>query len=123
ASGHYEFTTPFESSKYKIGGANDQISNDGGALATAYEKGSKLGLIPVDYGDTSLVGYWTFDEGTGTIAYDYSGNNATGSLQNNPTWTPTCKTGGCLSFDGSSTFVQVPDTSSTELATQDTLAA
>jgi hypothetical protein len=26
------------------------------------------------------VGYWTFDEGTGTTAYDYSGNNASGTL-------------------------------------------
>jgi Concanavalin A-like lectin/glucanases superfamily len=33
----------------------------------------------LDYGDPTLVADWTFAEGTGTIAYDYSGNNATGS--------------------------------------------
>jgi prepilin-type N-terminal cleavage/methylation domain-containing protein len=76
---NFEVTTAFESQKYKLGGANDQISGDGGTLASTYEKGSKLGLEPLDYGDNSLVGYWTFDEGTGTVAYDYSGNNATGS--------------------------------------------
>jgi hypothetical protein len=68
-----------ESQKYKLGGSNDIVSGDGGTLATVYEKGSKLGLEPLDYGDPSLVGYWTFDEGTGTTAWDYSGNNATGS--------------------------------------------
>jgi hypothetical protein len=68
-----------ESSKYGLGGSNDVISPDGGTLASVYEKGSKLGLEPLDYGDTSLVGLWTFDEGTGTTAYDYSGMNATGS--------------------------------------------
>jgi hypothetical protein len=44
-----------------------------------YAKGTNLSLNPIDYGDTSLVGYWPLDEGTGTIAYDWSGNNATGS--------------------------------------------
>src|ERR1022692_1217900 len=40
----FEVTTPFESAKYKLGGSNDQISTDGGPLATTFEKGSKLGL-------------------------------------------------------------------------------
>ena len=75
----YEVTTPLESSKYRLGGSNDQIGPDGGTLATVYEKGSKLGLEPLDYGDPSLVGLWTFDEGAGGTAYDYSGNNATGT--------------------------------------------
>jgi len=35
---------------------------------------------------SGLVGWWKFDEGTGTIAYDYSGNNATGTLLGTPTW-------------------------------------
>jgi prepilin-type N-terminal cleavage/methylation domain-containing protein len=75
----FEFTAPMESQKYQIGGSNDVISTDGGALASVYEKGTKFGLEPLDYGDSSLVGWWNFSEGTGTIAYDYSGNNATGS--------------------------------------------
>jgi len=75
----FEVTSAMESVKYKLGGSNDQISGDGGPLATVYEKGSQLGLEPLDYGDSSLVGLWTMDEGTGSIAYDWSGNNATGS--------------------------------------------
>ncbi|GAH14955.1 unnamed protein product, partial [marine sediment metagenome] len=27
-----------------------------------------------------LVGYWNFDEGTGTTAYDQSGNNNNGTI-------------------------------------------
>ena len=80
----YETTAVMESPEYKLGEANDVIAQDGGTLATVYEKGSKLGLEPLDYGDASLVGYWTFDEGTGNTAYDYSGNNAAGTWGGTP---------------------------------------
>ncbi len=105
----YELTAGFESSKYKLGGSNDVIGTDGGTLATVYEKGSQLGLEPLDYGDPNLVGLWTFDEGAGTIAYDYSGMNATGS------WGGTLGsqwTGGRVGnssglFNGSNNFVNL----------------
>jgi len=96
-----------ESAKYKLGGANDQISGDGGPLATVYEKGSKLGLEPLDYGDTNLVGLWTFDEGSGGTAYDYSGNAATGSWTGIPSYT-TGKVGSYAgSFNGTNNEVLV----------------
>lgn len=99
----YEVTTPLESAKYKLGGTSDQIANDGGTLASVYEKGSRLGLEPLDYGDPSLVGLWTFDEGTGTTAFDYSGGNATGSFSSPaPTWTIGQIGSGALSFNGAS---------------------
>ncbi|HUC01351.1 MAG TPA: LamG-like jellyroll fold domain-containing protein [Candidatus Paceibacterota bacterium] len=79
SNGQYEFTAVMESSKYKLGGSNDVVGPDGSALATVYAKGTNLALEPLDYGDPTLAGDWSFDEGTGTIAYDYSGNNATGS--------------------------------------------
>jgi prepilin-type N-terminal cleavage/methylation domain-containing protein len=75
----YEVTSALESAKYKLGGSNDVISSDGSTLSTVYAKGSNLSLEPLDYGDSSLVGYWPLDEGTGTTAYDYSGNNSTGT--------------------------------------------
>jgi len=49
--------------------------------------------------ETGLVGYWKFDEGGGTIAYDSSGNNNHGTLMNDPTWIDG-KIGKALSFDG-----------------------
>ena len=104
-----------ESGKYQIGGLNDVISTDGGTLASVYEKGSLLGLEPLDYGDTTLVGYWPLNEGTGTVAYDYSGNNATGSwhgtLAGANGYYSTGKSGGWAGyFNGSNDYVNVSST-------------
>jgi prepilin-type N-terminal cleavage/methylation domain-containing protein len=77
---NFELTAAMESSKYKMGGSNDVVSTDGGTKASLYETGTSLTLEPLDYGDTSLIGYWPLTEGTGTIAYDYSGNNATATV-------------------------------------------
>ena len=109
----FEVTMSPESQKYKTGGGNDVISSDGGSLASVYEKGTKLGLEPLDYGDSSLVGYWTFDEGTGSIAYDYSGSNATGSWSGTATGTSGYYSPGRVgtwagAFDGGSSQVAVP---------------
>ena len=49
--------------------------------------------------DSTLVGYWKFDEGSGNIAYDSSGNGYNGMLVNGPTWT-SGKYGGALKFNG-----------------------
>ena len=54
-----------------------------------------------------LVGYWKFDEGSGTVANDSSGNNNTGTIVGSPTWT-TGKFNGALSF-GSSQYVSIGD--------------
>ncbi len=83
----YEITAAMESQKYKLGGTNDAISSDGGPLASVYEVGSVLGLEPLDYGDSSLVGLWTLDEGTGSTAYDMSGNGNTGTWNGTPVGT------------------------------------
>ncbi len=47
---------------------------------------------------TGLLGYWNFDEGTSTIAGDFSGNGYTGTLGSGQTWT-TGKRGGAINFD------------------------
>ena len=60
----YEVTAVMESQKYGVGGSSDVITPDGGALASVYEKGTKLGLEPMDYGDPSLIGFWPLDEGS-----------------------------------------------------------
>ncbi|MFZ4540429.1 MAG: LamG-like jellyroll fold domain-containing protein [Rickettsiales bacterium] len=51
---------------------------------------------------SGLVGYWNFDEGSGTVAVDSSGNGNTGTLTNGPTWSANTPfgTGTSLSFDG-----------------------
>jgi prepilin-type N-terminal cleavage/methylation domain-containing protein len=108
----YEVTAGMESSKYKLGGSNDVITNDGGILASVYEKGSQLGLEPLDYGDPSLVGYWPMDEGSGSTAYDLSGNNASGTWFGTQAGTSGYYSAGynqpwAGTFDGSSTYVSL----------------
>ncbi len=59
--------------------------------------------------EDGLVGYWHFDEGTSTIAYDNSGYGNNGTLYNTPTWQTSvnCKEGGCMGFNGSNNFVDM----------------
>jgi uncharacterized protein (TIGR03437 family) len=107
----YETTAVMESPDYKLGGTNDVISQDGGTLATVYEQGTKLGLEPLDYGDASLVGYWTFDEGTGTVVNDYSGGGTTGSWQGTLGSQGTAGKVGPYAgnFDGTDNYVPIAD--------------
>ncbi len=49
--------------------------------------------------NTGLVGYWSFNEGSGLRAGDSSGLGDDGSLNGGPVWT-TGKKGGALLFDG-----------------------
>jgi len=71
---------------------------------------------------SGLAGYWEFDEGTGSIAADSSGNKNDGTLINGPTWT-TGKIGNALSFDGVDDYVEVPRSSSLKIGEQITLEA
>jgi Concanavalin A-like lectin/glucanases superfamily len=59
--------------------------------------------------DPSLHGWWTFDEGQGTIAYDATGNGNDGTLTNDPEWT-TGHLAGALAFpDTVNAYVEVED--------------
>ncbi len=51
-----------------------------------------------------LIGYWTFDEETGNITYDYSGNNNHGTIYNSPQkkLASECKKGNCIYLNGTS---------------------
>ncbi|MDT8301805.1 MAG: LamG domain-containing protein [Sedimentisphaerales bacterium] len=69
-----------------------------------------------------LVGWWRFDEGSGTIAYDSSGNGNDGSFNGDPQWV-VGNFGGALEFDGADDYVEVPDNESLHLWERFTLAA
>ena len=56
--------------------------------------------------DPSLVSYWKFDEGTGTVASDASGNGNSGSLLNGPTWA-TGHAASAVSLDGVNDYVNI----------------
>jgi len=71
---------------------------------------------------SGLVGYWRFDEGTGTVANDASGSGNHGTLQNGPAWVAG-RVGGALSFDGVNDRVDTLLTPSTELGQEVTMEA
>jgi len=56
------------------------------------------------------VGYWSFDEGYGTTAYDRTSNNNDGTITG-ATWQTEdmCVSGKCLYFDGSTNYVSSGD--------------
>ena len=71
---------------------------------------------------SGLVAAYAFDEGSGTIVSDTSGNANTGTLAN-PTWTTAGKYGSALVFNGSNAAVAIPDAPTLRLSTGMTLEA
>jgi hypothetical protein len=57
--------------------------------------------------DPDLLGWWTFDEEAGTVAWDSSGRGHDGRLCNGPVWVPG-RLGPALQFDGIDDYVEVP---------------
>ena len=77
------------------------VSNDFGSVeSNISEILIKDGLL------NGLIAWWKFDETSGTVAYDSSGNGNDGNLTNGPTWV-TGKIGGALSFDGIDDYFEV----------------
>ena len=109
--GSYMLTSLAESGLNKV---TEQAITDGGRMPGTFELGTDLSLGPFTR-DKGLVGYWTFDEGTGTTAYDYSGQGNNGTKNNGQWLTGTsCKKGGCFgtTIDSILDYVQVIDPAS-----------
>src|SRR6056297_2056557 len=60
---------------------------------------------------SGLVGHWKLDSASGSVAYDFSGNNNSGVLNNGVlrATSSLCQVGGCFEFDGTDDYVSVPD--------------
>ena len=58
--------------------------------------------------DPGLLGWWTFDEGSGAVAADSSGRDMHGALGDNPVWRDDGVHNGCLFFDGDLAHVRIP---------------
>ncbi|TWT93390.1 hypothetical protein Pla108_38840 [Botrimarina colliarenosi] len=54
-----------------------------------------------------LIGHWKFDETSGTVAADSSGNGNDGTHVNSPTWSTNAMRGGSLRFNNSSSTDRV----------------
>jgi hypothetical protein len=67
-------------------------------------------------GNSGLVGWWKFDDGSGTSAADSSGNGNTGALHNTPTWTTSGKYGDALVFaNASNNYVDIANPANFDL--------
>jgi hypothetical protein len=69
-----------------------------------------------------LVASYNFDAGTGTVLVDRSGGTNNGTITAG-TWSTTGHTGAALSFNGTSTWVTIPDAPALDLTTGMTLEA
>ncbi|NUN95777.1 MAG: PQQ-dependent sugar dehydrogenase, partial [Candidatus Omnitrophica bacterium] len=85
----------------------DEVNGDGRTVGPVWTFTTEAPPPPLNSG---LVAYWAFDNGSGTVASDTSGNGNHGTLQG-PLWA-TGKFGGGLEFDGSNDRVVVPDSPS-----------
>jgi choline-sulfatase len=65
-------------------------------------------VVPTATPDSSLKGWWKFDETSGTIASDSSGNGKDGTVYG-ATWTTAGKSNGALDFDGVDDYVGLPN--------------
>ncbi len=90
----------------------DEVSADG-----TIETGTRWSF---DTGQ--LVALWSLDEGEGTAVADSSGNDHTGVLKGDPTWT-TGAIGGALEFDGDGDYVDLGTSPSFDIADRITVAA
>lgn len=70
-----------------------------------------------------LVGWWKFDEGSGAVASDSSGNGNDGTLHGPVEWTTDGKVGGAMAFTGPYNYVLVPSASSLNPTSGITIAA
>ena len=80
-----------------------------------------LATLPAD-GQAGLVAAYNFDEGTGTVAQDASGNGHTGTLAG-AVWAAAGKNGGAASFDGVNDLITVADSALLDLTTGMTVEA
>jgi len=70
-----------------------------------------LTLCPPGHAQSGLVGWWKFDEGSGAVTADSSGYGNTGTLVSSPVWAAGHVGPGALTFNGSTNYVNVPNSS------------
>ncbi len=73
-----------------------------------------LGLTLTNSASAELVGWWKFDDGSGTTALDSSGKGNDGTLQGDPQWVEG-QFGGALEFDGSGDYVDCGNAASLDI--------
>jgi len=81
-----------------------------GTIETGVWQGTAINNAYIDFvnlpSDENLVGYWSFDEGSGTLAVDGSGNGNNGTIVG-AQWVDGGVVGKCLDFDGVDDYVSL----------------
>ena len=90
--------------------------------ALAYNQGAAVDLQSC--GATDPVAAWSFDEGSGSTAFDDSGNGHDGALTNGAAWTTSAAPIGvenpyALTLDGVDDYVRIPDSDALDFDTDD----
>jgi hypothetical protein len=80
---------------------------DGALMVIVLTQSTRVALLKPP-NNLGLVGYWSFNEGTSTVATDFSGNGNHGAFTDSPVWT-NGKRGKALDFDGSNDRVNIPE--------------
>lgn len=80
------------------------------------------GVISKPANQLGLVGFWSFNEGSGTSAGDSSGKRNTGSIVSSPPWVHG-KTGKALSFDGDTQYVDLGKPAALDISGAITISA
>ncbi len=116
SGGSWDLTTLFESDKYA-----DKAVNDGDAYPGVYSLRTSASPLTPGIRDKGLVGYWKFDEGSGSTASDSSGSGNVGTFGSGVTWIDG-KVNKALAFNGSGGVV-APDASTLRLPNDFTIIA
>jgi hypothetical protein len=106
----YQLYWTWTTSQYAVGVAASFAPAQQNCTASPQEA---VGALPTE---ARLQGWWTLDEGSGSTAYDSSGNNATGTWYGNQVGTSGYYSVGivgpyCGTFDGSTDYISVPNSS------------
>ncbi len=88
-------------------------------LSPAFPSGTTAIVPDASCLPSGLVGAWSLDEGSGTLAADSSGSSNHGTLVNGPNWTPGIR-GQALQFNQVD-YVQIPSTPSLNMQTAITI--
>jgi len=112
-------TSPIQADSYDTPSLSFDVAISGSYIYVAdYESG--LQILQSDLLD-DLKGLWHFDEGSGSIVADSSGNNNAGTIHG-ANWVKQGN-GYCLDFDGIDDYIGIPESNSLDISDFITLEA
>jgi hypothetical protein len=115
--GPLDFDTTYYWAIDEVGGPPDNTTYTG-------EVWSFTTMPDIQISDANLIGWWTFDEGAGSTALDWSGHGNHGAIHGNPAWIVGYENkGNALDFDGLGDYVDCGNAEIFDFNDQITVAA